>query len=178
MNLILIGYRGTGKTAVGRRLSEAVSWPWADADELIERRAGRSIAALFAASGEEAFRDLESQVVRELAAGDGVVLALGGGAVLRAENRAALRGRGTVVWLRATPETIVRRLADDATTPARRPNLTATGGASEVRALLAARTPVYAAMADVTIDTDERSVDDVVTEVLRRCDLRPMLERT
>ena len=97
MNLFLIGYRGSGKTTVARRVAERLGWKWLDADVELERRAGQSIKQIFADSGEAAFRDLESAVVKDLARLEGHVIALGGGAVMREENRAALSGRGQVV---------------------------------------------------------------------------------
>src|SRR5688572_30506661 len=87
MNLFLIGYRGSGKTTVARALGELLRWPWLDADVELERRAGKSIQQIFADDGEGAFRDLESAVVADLARLDRHVLALGGGAVMRDENR-------------------------------------------------------------------------------------------
>ncbi len=107
MNLVLIGYRGTGKSEVARLLAARLGWPWFDADEQIEAMAGLSIAEIFAAQGEAAFRDVESQVIARLAMQDRSVLALGGGAVMRPENRAAIGRQGQVVWLQATPETIL-----------------------------------------------------------------------
>src|SRR5688500_2590703 len=82
MNLLLIGYRGTGKSTVARLVAERLNWPWLDADVELERRAGKSIAAIFAEDGEPAFRDLESQVLAELVQADRHVLALGGGVIL------------------------------------------------------------------------------------------------
>ncbi|MFM9115953.1 MAG: shikimate kinase, partial [Planctomycetota bacterium] len=100
-NLFLIGYRGTGKSTVARLLAERLSWQAVDADEVLEAQAGRSIQAIFQTAGETTFRDLESQVVAQLAQGERQVVALGGGAVLREQNRVALAGRGVVLWLDA-----------------------------------------------------------------------------
>ena len=119
-NIVLIGYRGTGKTSVARELATRLDRPWFDADEELERTAGKSIAEIFAEGGEPAFRDWESLVVTRLAEQRGVILATGGGAILRAENRAALARHGRMVWLQASPETIHARIQADAATAARR----------------------------------------------------------
>src|SRR5436190_19410550 len=101
MNLFLIGYRGSGKTTVAAALAQRLGWPWIDADVELERRAGRSIKEIFATEGEAGFRDRESATLANLAQRDGWIVALGGGAVLREQNRQAIAGRGKVVWLRA-----------------------------------------------------------------------------
>jgi shikimate kinase len=165
MNVFLIGYRGCGKTTVARHLAAHLGWPWVDADEAIETRAGKSIKQIFAEGGEEAFRDLESAIVAELAAGDQQVVSLGGGAVLRAENRAALAGRGLVVWLQALPESLAARIAADATTAERRPNLTSQGGIDEIRTLLDKRAPLYAELADLVVETDRLSPEGVAERI-------------
>ena len=166
MNLFLIGYRGSGKTTVAAALAGELGWPWIDADAELERRAGKSIKQIFDDGGEPAFRDLESAVVADLAQRDQYVIALGGGAVLREQNRKALQGRGCVVWLRASPDTLAARIAADATTAERRPNLTGQGGLVEIRELLAVRTPIYEACADVTIDADGRTPAEIVREIV------------
>ena len=165
MNLYLIGYRGSGKSTVARLVAEQVGLPWIDADESIERRAGKTIREIFAASGEEAFRDLETAVVTSLAAGQDRVVALGGGAVLREPNRQAIGTSGKVVWLRARPQTLLARIESDATTAARRPNLTGAGGLAEIEQLLAVRTPVYAACADFTVDVDDVPREEVAASI-------------
>jgi shikimate kinase len=170
-NLVLIGYRGAGKSTVARQLALALGWDWVDADVEIELRAGKTIAAIFADDGETAFRDLESRVVAELADRGRTVLAVGGGAVLRPENRAALRRSGRIVWLQVRPETVLARLAADATTAARRPNLTTSGGEAEVRQLLVARAPVYRETCDLAVETDDRPPEQIVAEILEQCKL-------
>src|SRR5262249_41102457 len=143
MLVALIGYRGSGKSAVAQSLALRLSWDWVDADVEIELRAGKSIAAIFADDGEAAFRDLESAVLAKLIQRDQTVLALGGGAILREKNRELLLETASdhckIVWLRASPETLWDRIQADRTTAARRPNLTAAGGVEEVRRLLTQR---------------------------------------
>src|SRR5436305_7307126 len=125
--LFLIGYRGTGKSAVGRALARRLGWGFADADERVEAAAGMSIADVFAAEGEAGFRDRESAALADLCRLDRHVVSTGGGVVLRPTNRDRLRSAGFVAWLTAEPETIWARLGADPTTAARRPNLTASG---------------------------------------------------
>jgi shikimate kinase len=165
MNIFLIGYRGTGKTTVAKLLAERLGQQWVDADIEIERRAGKSIAQIFADEGEESFRDLESAVVAELAARDGLIIALGGGAILREQNRRALATRGPVIWLQASAETIHTRIATDTSTATRRPNLTSTGGLAEIQDLLARRDPIYRQCADCQIDTESKTPDQIVGEL-------------
>jgi shikimate kinase len=174
MNLFLIGYRATGKSTVAEAIAWRIGAPWVDADAEIERRAGKTIAEVFSQDGEHAFRDLETEVVKELSARDGRVLALGGGAVLREENRRALTGRGPTVWLRASAETIRKRLLADPKTAANRPSLTSKGLAEEVEHVLAQRAPIYAACADCTVEVDDKSPDAIADEILALLDLRSL----
>lgn len=165
MNLILIGYRGTGKTTVARRVALEVGWEWVDMDVEIELRAGKSIAAIFADDGEPVFRDLESSVLADLAARDRLVIASGGGVVLREENRQAMKRSGKVVWLKASPEMILARVAADQSTSQRRPQLTTSGGLAEIVQLLARRSPLYHQCADLEVDTDNRQPDEIAMEI-------------
>lgn len=169
MPLILIGYRGTGKSTVARHLGLKLGWDWIDADVEVELRAGKSIAAMFADEGESFFRKLESQVLVDLVQRERTVLAAGGGVVMREENRAALRSpQNKVVWLQAAPETILSRIQADETTAGRRPNLTARGGESEVRQLLAARTPFYQQCANLSVDTEGKDAAAIAADILDR----------
>lgn len=152
--VILVGYRGCGKTTVARLLARSLGLQPIDADDVLEARAARSIAALIAADGEPAFRDLESDVLADLLAGPPAVLATGGGVVLRELNRTRLRSSGRpVIWLRADAATIRSRLAADPATTSRRPGLTGPDPLAEVADTLAAREPLYAEVADVAFDS-------------------------
>ena len=170
MNVFLIGYRGTGKTTVARLVAQQLKNDWIDADVEIERRAGKTIAGIFAESGESGFRELEAELVRELArelgGTEGTIVALGGGAVLRADNRQALRECGQVIWLLASPETIARRIQADPGSPEQRPNLTTAGGIDEIRNLLDKRAPIYRNIADHTIDTEGNTAEQVAAQVV------------
>ena len=168
MILTLIGYRATGKTTLARLLARRLGWEWIDADVEIERRAGKSIARIFAEDGEPAFRDREAQVIADLCRRDKLVLAAGGGAPLREENRAAMRAAGQVVWLTARPETILQRMNADATTAARRPNLTDRKPLEEIVHLLARREPIYRQTADLVVDTENHPPEELAEEILRK----------
>jgi shikimate kinase len=171
MFLTLIGYRATGKTTLARLLAERLGWDWVDADVEIERRAGKSIARIFAEDGEAAFRELEVEVTADLCRRDRLVLAAGGGAPLREENRRAMRAAGPVVWLKALPETIHRRMSGDATTAGRRPNLTTAGGVAEIVELLRRRQPIYQETADLEVDTEGKSPQELTAAILDRLQL-------
>ncbi len=174
MNILLIGYRGTGKTSVARRLALRLGWNWVDVDVEVELAVGRPIATIFAEEGEEAFRDRETAVLRQLVQGDHQVLALGGGVVLRPVNRALIEAAGQVVWLRASPVTIHQRLVDDPLSRSQRPNLTADGGLQEIIAVLAHREPLYRQCADLDVDTEQKDVGVVADEIISRLDLTPV----
>jgi len=164
--VFLIGYRGTGKSSVARELARRLNYDCIDSDDEIEQRAGKRIAAIFAEDGESAFRDLEARILAELATRRRTVIALGGGAVLRAENRRSIAAAGPVVWLTASVDTIMQRIAADESTAARRPNLTKLRPRVEVETLLAERAPLYRACATLVVDTDGKSFADVAEEVV------------
>jgi shikimate kinase len=170
MNIALIGYRGTGKTTIGKILAEKLHRPFLDADALIVQRAGKTIKQIFeerGGGGEPAFRDLESQVVADLATKTGHILALGGGAILRPQNLAALKPTSFFVWLQADAKTLLARIQSDTATSANRPNLiTGGGGLTEIETLLATRTPLYQAAADITLDVSTLSPQQAADRLL------------
>jgi shikimate kinase len=177
MNLTFIGYRATGKTTVAKLVAQQLGWDWIDADVEIERRAGKSIARIFAEDGEPAFRDLEAAVIADLCRRDRLTLAAGGGAPMRPESRLAMRAAGKVVWLLARPETILARMSGDVTTAARRPNLTEKDPLAEIVDLLGRREPVYREAADFALDTEGRTPAELAAEVIdhfrQECALAP-----
>jgi shikimate kinase len=167
--IFLIGYRGTGKTTVARELAARLGCDWVDADDVIEQNAGKTIAQIFADDGEPAFREFEANAVAALGRKHRTVVALGGGAVLREANRKAIAATGgLVVWLTATVDTILNRVAADRTTSARRPKLTTGGGRDEVETLLTQRMPLYRECATLVVDTEGQTVADVVEEILSK----------
>ncbi len=166
--IFLIGYRGTGKTSVARELAGPLAFHWVDTDDLIEQMTGKTIAAIFADEGESGFRDWEARVVTAAVRKRRTVVALGGGAVLREDNREAICAAGPVVWLTASVDTILERVAADLTTTSRRPNLTAAGGRAEIEALLAIRTPHYQQCATLVVDTESKTSAEVAEEIAAR----------
>ena len=162
---ILIGYRGTGKSTVARLVGQRLAQPAYDSDVAVEEHAGKTIKRIFDEDGERHFRDLEVVAIARLAAQPSAVVALGGGAVMRAENQDAIR-QATVFWLQATPETICHRLAVDTKTEQQRPNLTAFGGLAEIKAMLDAREPTYRACSTFIIDTEGKTPDQVADEIV------------
>lgn len=165
-NLVLIGYRATGKTAVGALLAAQLGRALVDLDQVLEEEAGQSITALVAAQGWAEFRRREKGMVARYGRACGQVLATGGGAVLDPENVAILRENGVVVWLRADPATIQERLSRDQREVSQRPSLTGRSTLEEVAEVLQSRQPLYTAAAHVVIDTAGKSLPQVVTEIL------------
>ena len=166
MNLSLIGDRCTGKTTIGRSLAARLGWPLVDTDTLVQERAGKSIREIVASGGWPEFRRLECETIAEVAAVDRQVVSAGGGAILDAANREALRAAGRVVWLTAAPETIWHRLQTDPKTAAERPNLTEGGGIAEVRKVLQERRAAYQAACHHEIATDECSPGESAARIL------------
>lgn len=164
--IALIGYRGTGKTTVAALLAAKLDYAWIDADVEVEQRAGKSIATIFADSGEPAFRDLEAAVVDDLCRRKRTVLALGGGAVLRKSNQKCLARCRAVIWLQASAEVIAERIKGDATTAERRPNLTNRGGRQEIEQMLVTRGPIYRACATLEVDTEGKDPAEIADKIV------------
>jgi shikimate kinase len=168
MNIVLIGYRGTGKSHVGRLVAERLSFPFVSIDKAITLRAGLSIPEIVERYGWPGFRDRESLEVREMAVWDSIVIDTGGGVIERPENVELLRGNGCIIWLKASVETIVSRIKGNEERPALTAGKTFT---EEVAEVLERRTPLYRAAAMYEIDTDTLEpgeIADMVMKIFRK----------
>jgi shikimate kinase len=152
---------GAGKTTIGRHLARALEREFVDSDKEIEARTGVSVSLIFEIEGEAGFRSREAQMIDELTRRSGIVLATGGGAVLRADNRAHLGDRGFVVYLRAPLDLLVERTSRDRN----RPLLANTDPRTRLAALLAEREPLYCGVADLIIDSGPRTVRQVIKSI-------------
>jgi len=167
-NPYLIGLMGAGKTTVGRTLARRLKLRFVDSDHEIEARCGVKIPVIFEIEGEAGFRAREAQALAELTQLDGIVLATGGGVVLAAENRRVLAARGTVVYLRATPEHLYERVRQDRNRP-----LLARGDPLErLRELYRERDPLYREIAHVIMDTGRQSVQVLARALLEKLEAR------
>lgn len=169
MSIVLIGYRGSGKTTIGQKLADRLWQDFIDTDVLIVQRAGKSIKEIFEQEGEPRFRDLESQVVKEVCQLSEVVISLGGGAILREENRQVIaQGGHKVIYLRCEAGVLHQRIQADAATQAMRPNLTHLGGGiDEIKSVLAEREPIYRQVMTAELDVTNLSVEDAVVYIVR-----------
>jgi shikimate kinase len=164
--IALVGFRATGKSLIGRGLAESLGWGLVDMDDRLVESFGESIQEWVARFGWEAFRAEESKVLSTLSEEGRVVVATGGGVVLRPENREVLGSRFYVVWLRAEKDTILTRLAKDPRTAGYRPPLTGLSQEDEIEAMLIERRPLYEAVADLVLDTDELAPQEIVSSIL------------
>jgi shikimate kinase len=160
--IFLVGPMGAGKTTIGRLLARALKLEFLDADTEIEQRTGADIPWIFDVEGEAGFRDREQQVIAELTQRNRIVLATGGGAVLRAENRRALSSRGFVIYLKTTLDEQLRRTGGDR----KRPLLNVDDPARVLRELTEQRHPLYAEIADLSIESDSSSPKVIARRVL------------
>jgi shikimate kinase len=161
-HILLVGMMGAGKSSVGKRLADRLDRPFFDVDAWIEDEEGVSISTIFQTRGEAAFRNTEAKVlVSFLANPVASVLSVGGGAVTEARNRTAM-GDKRVVWLRATDATLASRVGDGSD----RPLLAGKDAATELARLSQVRAPMYSEVADVVVDVDDLTLDDVVERVV------------
>lgn len=169
--IALVGMPGSGKSTVGRHLSRMLGWRFVDTDTEIERVLGESIRAYFEKFGEASFRDVEASVLSTLAVQPELILATGGGTVLRPANREVLKAHGKVVYLRATPDDLYRRLRHDS----QRPLLQGGDPLARLKLLYRDRDPIYAEVADFTIDTGRSSVPSLVSLLSSQLELAGLI---
>ena len=163
-NLVLVGFMGTGKSVVGRRLARLFSLPFVDTDRQVETRSGKTVSRIFSEEGEKRFRELESGAIGESVAQGPVVISTGGGAVLSEKNRLLLSEKGIVIWLTARPERILERVLRR---PGKRPLLEGIDPLGEVKRLLKEREPYYR-FAVMSVDTSDVTVSEVVSQIRRK----------
>jgi len=162
VNVVLVGYRGTGKSAVAERIAKELELRVVCLDDELQRKAGKSIPQIVEEVGWPGFRDFEEEIVRVFAAKDGQVIDCGGGVIEREANFEPLRQAGPVIWLKASPATIVERIQSDD----QRPSLTGTKSfTEEVKEVLRRRTVLYQRITHYEVDTDERTIDQVVSAI-------------
>ena len=167
MNIFLIGYRCTGKTCVGKSLAQTLGWSFIDADlELVDKH-GMTISEIVSKEGWNSFREKEKAVLKRLSVLDKHVVATGGGVILDIENVEQMKKSGTIIWLKATPETIKERILQDRNTEELRPSLTSKGLVEEIEETLLDRKPLYESAMDFSIDTDSHSIDDICDRIIR-----------
>ncbi|GAA5315744.1 MAG: shikimate kinase AroK [Candidatus Pelagadaptatus aseana] len=162
-SVILVGPMGAGKSTIGRLLAGLLRLPFTDSDRVIEERTGADIPWIFDVEGEEGFRQRETAVIKDILEGEPVVLATGGGAVLKPENRKMLAATGQVFYLMASTEQLLERTAKDK----KRPLLQVDDPEAKIRELIAERDPLYNQVADVVVNTDRRSPRSVAQEIAR-----------
>ncbi len=163
-SLFLIGFMGTGKSTVSRRLSELLGREQAEMDERIVQRRGMAITEIFARYGEAYFRDLESEMVRELGQKGRMVISCGGGVVVREENVANMKAAGKIILLTASPETVYQRVRGSK----ERPILNQDMSVAHISRLMEQRRALYAAAADLTVATDGKEVEQICAEILEQ----------
>lgn len=169
-NIILIGYMGSGKTTVGRGVAKLKEYTFVDTDEMIAEQQHRSISEIFAADGEQAFRDMETELLRQLIAEkkERLIISTGGGMPLRAENRQLLAQLGKVVYLKAQPETIYDRIKGDTT----RPLLQCENPMKRIAEMIAERNPLYEEGAAFIVEVDELSHSEAAAVIIESCNER------
>ncbi len=166
MNVVLIGYRGAGKTIIGSRLAARTGKKFADTDDLTEKREGSSIDTIVRNHGWRYFRILEKEIIEEVAREDGCIIATGGGAVLDPENVKAFKKNSLIIWLQADPQVLCRRIEEDPRNDIHRPPLTGKGTLEELEETIIGRTPFYRKAADIELDTSNLDTEAVVEKII------------
>ena len=166
MNIVLIGYRGSGKSTVGSKLAARLKRRFVDTDDLIEERQGVPISDIVKSHGWDHFRKIEKAIIEEISEGNHLIIAPGGGAVLDDDNVKFLRRNGFIIWLKADQQTLLERIQKDQASSSRRPTLTGKGTLEEIEETIFQREPFYNKASEVQIDTSILSAEAIVESIL------------
>jgi shikimate kinase len=164
--ILLVGYRGVGKTTIGRQLAKSLEYDFLDTDEEIVRRKKMQIAEIVATKGWQEFRQYECEVLLNVRDRRATVVATGGGAIAHQQEWLELRRRGVVFWLTAAAHVLQERLHHDHVSPDTRPSLTGAGLEEEIVTVLRERNPLYKQVAHHCIDTSQKQIQEIVSEIL------------
>lgn len=167
MNIVLIGYRCSGKSSVGRYIADKTGRKFIDTDELIKKKAGSTIEEKISDSGWEDFRELEKGIVKEVSDSDNLVIATGGGIVMDEENILNLKRNGFVVWLKGDLEVISARMNSDEENGDIRPSLTGENPVDEIKDVMDIREPLYRKAGDMAVDTSYLSIPEVAELIMK-----------
>jgi len=168
MNIVLIGYRCSGKTSAGKIIAERLDKKLIDTDDLVKEKSGKSIDDIVSRHGWHHFRKLERDVIKEISSNDDLVIATGGGVVTEKENMVNLKKNGFIIWLHSDIETIKERMKKDEQSPGNRPSLTGEDPADEIMKVLEEREPVYSDVSDMAIDTGKFGIDEVADTIIEK----------
>lgn len=160
-NIVLIGFMGSGKTSIGKRLSVRMKWEFIDMDDFIEKREGMSVTEIFEKKGEPYFRNIENELCERFSEAKCKIIATGGGVIKSEDNVKYLKQGGVIIYLKSKPETIAHNLRNDNT----RPLLMCNDKLGRIRELLAQREPVYNRCADITIDVSQLNMEDTLNKI-------------
>jgi len=178
VNIVLIGYRGTGKSTVGRKVAERLQIPFYDTDELVKKQTGKTISEIVEEKGWESFRREEKEVIRRLSTIRKSVIATGGGAVMDEENLNILKKEGVFIWLFADVRTIIGRMGSDKISGEQRPSLSDSDLYKETSDMLEMRMSIYRQLADFIVDTSKKDINEVVDQVCRFLEARALHDNT
>jgi shikimate kinase len=167
MNIVLIGYRCSGKTAIGKILARELGRDFLDTDSLIEGNTGCSIETVISRHGWDHFRVIEKRLVEEVSRGDNLVIATGGGVVMDEENVKNLKENGWIVWLNGKIKVLKERMDKEQGSGKIRPSLTGADPLEEIKHVLEARTPLYEQAANIAVDTTTHSIREVATSIIK-----------
>ena len=167
MNIVLIGYRCSGKTAIGKMLVRELKRDFLDMDSLIEKNTGCSIEMIISRNGWDHFREIEKRLVKEVSRRDNLVIATGGGVVIDKENVKNLKENGWIVWLKGESEVLKVRMDNEQKSNKIRPSLTGADPLEEIKQVLEARTPLYEQAANLVVDTTTLSLVEVASLIIK-----------